>query len=575
MKIKSVEIKSFRGIPENLTVTFPLKNKKPSSLVVLGDNGVGKSSIIDAIEFCLQGHISQTKTLASENSLSVLSFNSSKLPYVKIIFENEEYIERNIIDDEQGLLSNLKNPHKSFSVSPFVLRRHDILRFINSSEAERTLVFSNYFREKNSDEWAEHPIDELKRLQDNRLKIKHNRNELILKLAKELKVDVQTIPFIEKYYKQFIKDRVFLGLSKSELESSKHNIKVNQKALQLSEEVFNAMVEYRKIKAEINNYSPSKGYEKFPKNLISQLGDFLLKVSEKLTISFLEISPLPFLEKIEIKYSNKDALALTLILVLKNGKKCSPNQLLSEANLDLLALLFFLSFTQESADRGQSKLLILDDVLQSIDSTIRVSFITHLLKNYPEWQYVITAHDRLWHRQLIELMNLYSHPFFSISIAGWSFEKGPEIKDIATSIDGSLKDAVSEKNLIGICSTAGLLLEQISDSLSKSMGTSIQRKRDDKYTLGDLFPGIVKLLKKTDLKLQVESVEQWMHLRNLIGAHYNEWALSLSLDESLQFGNAVLNLYEVTRCSKCSTWLSSNPSQSFYSCRCSDILIKK
>lgn len=61
MRIKQLDVSSFRGIPNKLSISFPINNNRPISLIILGDNGVGKSSIVDAIEFCLQGHISQSK----------------------------------------------------------------------------------------------------------------------------------------------------------------------------------------------------------------------------------------------------------------------------------------------------------------------------------------------------------------------------------------------------------------------------------------------------------------------------------------------------------------------------------
>ena len=57
MKIKSIYIHSFRGIPKELTVNFIDKKGKPVSTIISGDNGSGKSSIVDAIEYNLQGRI--------------------------------------------------------------------------------------------------------------------------------------------------------------------------------------------------------------------------------------------------------------------------------------------------------------------------------------------------------------------------------------------------------------------------------------------------------------------------------------------------------------------------------------
>ncbi|NJK95929.1 MAG: AAA family ATPase [Bacteroidales bacterium] len=571
MKIKQIEINSFRGIPNNLTIKFPLRDNKPISLIIIGDNGVGKSSIVDAIEFCLQGHISQSK----QTLPTIKSFYSKKLPNISILLENNEKINRQLFEDEQGLLLNVRQPHKLFSISPFVLRRHDILRFINSSEAERTLVFSNYLRQENYEEWKEHPSDELKRLQDERLKAKHSRDNLISKLGNELKIPTEEIPFGSKEFYEFVKEKIYKGIPRKEFESKGYKIKINEKAVSIADSVFMAMEEHRKIKSQINAFSISASINTFPKHLLNQLADFLGKVGDKLTKSFLEISPLKFIDKIEIDYDNQSVLALSLKLVLKNKSFCNPNQILSEANLDLLALMFFLAFIQESAERGQSKFLILDDVLQSIDSTIRVSFLNFLLKNFSDWQYLITVHDRLWHRQLIELMYLHGHQHSTISIVDWTFENGPKITDASNSIEDSLIHAIENCDLISICSNSGLLLENMCDGLSKSLNTSIHRKKDDKYSLGDLWPGISKLLKKTELKDKIETVEKWLHLRNLIGAHYNEWALALSLEESKNFGLSVKELFNSIKCTKCSNWLINSSDLIFYSCKCGKIIINK
>ena len=52
-RITSIALQAFRGIPSNLTVDLP----NGRSCLVLGDNGTGKSSIADAIEWYFRGHI--------------------------------------------------------------------------------------------------------------------------------------------------------------------------------------------------------------------------------------------------------------------------------------------------------------------------------------------------------------------------------------------------------------------------------------------------------------------------------------------------------------------------------------
>ena len=50
-KIKSLNIKAFRGIPELVL------NLDGKSALIRGDNGSGKSSIVDSIEFFFTGNI--------------------------------------------------------------------------------------------------------------------------------------------------------------------------------------------------------------------------------------------------------------------------------------------------------------------------------------------------------------------------------------------------------------------------------------------------------------------------------------------------------------------------------------
>ncbi len=574
MRIKKITIKSFRGIPKTLAINIPLINTNPVSLLILGDNGVGKSSIIDAIEFCLQGHVYQTKFLDLKFMPSIASFFTSDPPMVEIILDNNEKISRNIINDEQGLLTDIKRAHKYFSISPFVLRRHDILKFINSSEAERTLIFANYLKEA-TEEWIEHPSDGLKRLLDNRLKLKDKRQSLSLLLAKELNINIDEIPLDRLQFKEFVKESIYKGLDKKELEKKGFRIRINENAVNLSEQLHEAMTEYTSVKHKINNYSIAQIKASFPKHLLNQLDLFLNKVSEKLTSSFLEISRLDFIDKLEIKYDNQNVLAINLTIILKNRKECNPNQILSEANLDLLALLFYTSFIQESIERGQSKLIIFDDVLQSVDSTIRVSFMTYFFKNFSDWQYIITAHDRLWSRQLVEMMNIYGHKFSILNIINWEYEIGPVIRTDFYDLEDSLRESIEIGDIFKICSISGLLLEHISDELSKSIQTSVQRKKDDRYTLGDLWPGISKTLKKTVLMESINEVEKWLHLRNLIGAHFNEWATALSVEEAKLFANSVINLLNSTKCKNCSKWISNHSDLNFFTCKCGLKLIKK
>ena len=117
---------------------------------------------------------------------------------------------------------------------------------------------------------------------------------------------------------------------------------------------------------------------------------------------------------------------------------------------------------------------------------------------------------------------------------------------------------------------AGVFFEKICHELSISLRGSIERKPDDKYTIGDLWPSVLKHLKQTPLKETVEDIDNFKHVRNLLGAHYNEWADMMSDDEVLHFAHLVQKLYEQTFCSNCMKWISRNGKKDYY-CHCRSI----
>lgn len=71
-----------------------------------------------------------------------------------------------------------------------------------------------------------------------------------------------------------------------------------------------------------------------------------------------------------------------------------PEDVLSEANLDLLALLVFTSIAKAAAEQAQDRVLVLDDVVQSIDTTIRTRLLEYLASHLADWQLVMIRKPR-------------------------------------------------------------------------------------------------------------------------------------------------------------------------------------
>ncbi|MCP4406066.1 MAG: hypothetical protein GY801_53330 [bacterium] len=81
------------------------------------------------------------------------------------------------------------------------------------------------------------------------------------------------------------------------------------------------------------------------------------------------------------------------------------------------------------------------------------------------------------------------------------------------------------------------------------------------YTIDPLWMGFYVAAKKykgfiahTDETLN--EIEQLRNLRNWVGAHWNEWAQTLTSAEADAFTRAVLNLREKVYCEKCKQYIA-------------------
>ncbi|GGW55113.1 hypothetical protein GCM10010381_45720 [Streptomyces xantholiticus] len=298
--------------------------------------------------------------------------------------------------------------------------------------------------------------------------------------------------------------------------------------------------------------------------LFSLLGE----VAQTLTDSFRRISPTAeSVTSVSLELASESA-EISLMATLSNGAVVRAEGYFSEANLDLLALLLFLSLMKFASDHGQPKIMVLDDVLQSVDAAIRVKVARYLLEEFKGWQFLVTFHDRLWKEQFSAVFAA-KHQFVEREVHDWGFSTGPRVIETRRDASGALRDVVAGDDPRLICGNAGYLLEVLADWMSKSLQTSVTRRHGDKYTLGDTWPSVAKKLREIGLKSETDRVNEYMWLRNIHGAHYNEWATGLSVVDARNFGDAVLELWEKVWCKPCRQTIGKHGN--IFHCNCGSI----
>ena len=590
LKIKNFFIHSFRGIPNELNIDFTDKEGKAISAIISGDNGSGKSSIVEALEYNLQGRINRSliHVLPDRTYPISLVHVPAIAANTKTVFNNGKIFERGIdVINSQKYGLEVKCTDQilltEFSIVPVVLRRSDIISFGYMPREERQVLFFSFFYdnhrtlndvEKNAIHWKNSPY--IISLKDKYVDLKKRRREEVNKLAKLLATDSSNIPYGEKnvfldYISKIINKYNNRGGSQTKLSTIQN--KFGEIISEVSENIVKLTDEIHDINVESETLLNSDIFRTKIAERKIQNEEFIKKSAKLLKESFLEITNIKCIKNVELILGSRTSASLDISITLDNGRKTTPNQFCSEANYDLLVLLLYISLIRASSELGQSKVLILDDVVQSVDSTVRGKFFDYIVQKCKDWQFIVTCHDDLWKNQMRTIFNRNGHSFKEFSLLNWDYYKGPVLYEVTdTGYDSSLQKAILTGNKQIIASIAGITLEKICQKLSFSLAVSIHRKYEDKYTLNDLWQPVRSSLKNTKLYNLLNEIDRDNIVRNMYGSHANEWAESLSLTEILSFANNVVSLYELVYCKKCFSWISkpesSTKSHVVAECKC-------
>jgi hypothetical protein len=181
-----------------------------------------------------------------------------------------------------------------------------------------------------------------------------------------------------------------------------------------------------------------------------------------------------------------------------------PGAYHSEGHQDGMGLCLYLALMKYTLG-DKFTFAVRDDVLMSVDTGHRREVCRLLKTQFPNTQFVLTTHDRVW-LQYMKTENLIKK---SQLFGGWTVENGPRIwddKDIWTEIENAL-------SLDSVPRAAALLrryLEYICAVLADNLRASVEYRGDASYDLGDLLPAVL-VRWKDRLKKGVKSAEYWGH----------------------------------------------------------------
>lgn len=241
------------------------------------------------------------------------------------------------------------------------------------------------------------------------------------------------------------------------------------------------------------------------------------------------------------------------------GRRGDPRGHYSEGHLDSLGLCLFLAMRRLHHDRHpELNLLVLDDVLHSVDGEHRRRTAKLIVAEFSDHQIIITTHDPLWFEYL--KVATRGRSFLQRRVLSWTIDDGPRISDYVADYEWLIstegQGAAAATRII----TAGRLLEESLQNLCNNLEVPVPYRLRGDYSIDPLWINFVKVA-KTNAEFYavaqgpIQKIDELRLLRNLVGAHWNEWAQQLTPSEADEFCEVVLELRGLVYCDNCGEFI--------------------
>ena len=255
-----------------------------------------------------------------------------------------------------------------------------------------------------------------------------------------------------------------------------------------------------------------------------------------------------------------------------------PHALHSEGHQDSMGFCLFLALNEELV-KGELNLIVLDDVMMSVDTGHRKDVCRLINEQFTDSQVVITTHDKTWAKQLRQERVVEAEQV--IEFTGWTVEHGPNTHryiDLweAIQLDLSREDVSeaafklrrgSEDFFESVCNALGAQVTynsgmqwQLDDWLPAAMGQYREVLRKGRQAASSWHDNetLAAFEEQETIRKQIYSrtfVEQWTINASV---HFNNWA-NMSKEDFGPVVDAFRDLQALFACSNCGGFLEKLP----------------
>ena len=219
--------------------------------------------------------------------------------------------------------------------------------------------------------------------------------------------------------------------------------------------------------------------------------------------------------------------------------KYSPNAVHSEGHQDSMGLCLFLALAEVLTGGATPDLLLLDDVVMSVDMDHRAKVAELLNVHFPTTQFILTTHDRAWASYLQSSGVIRAADRWEFRT--WNLESGPSVgraADVWTRVESQLDDA----DVPAAAETLRRHLEETLFTVCDAIRAPVRLRASAQYQAGDLgepaFDTLKKLIAAGIRRAQaLNNVSAAQRLENLQAARararteikIHEWSVSAQI----------------------------------------------
>jgi hypothetical protein len=272
-----------------------------------------------------------------------------------------------------------------------------------------------------------------------------------------------------------------------------------------------------------------------------------------------------------------------------------PGAYHSEGHQDGMGVCLYLALMKRLLG-DRFRFAVLDDVVMSVDQGHRKEFCRLLKTRFPDTQFIITTHDKVWAKQMQTEGLVESKG--GVAFHSWSVQTGPIVEELL-GIWNQVEADVVRNDIDAAAVRLRRHFEYIAGELADQLGAKPAYRGDFSYDLGDLLPAVIgrqgellKLAAKAanswngeEAKAKIEAMkearsealakyggENWVINKAI---HYNEWA-TFSQSEFRAVVEAFKTLLLQFCCSRpgCESWLYVTPRKGdpeTLRCRCAGV----